>query len=74
MLVTYKYKARRDPAGSCWHVEDRTDSRYWYVTFSPLGEPHIVNWSTGRSVNPHSPTGRPIINAVRRALENEAKK
>ena len=73
MTDPYKYKARRDPAGSCWLVEDRTDARYWTVTFSPLGEPHIVNWRTGRSVTPYGPTGRPIVNAVRRALEAESK-
>lgn len=73
MHDTYKYQARLDSQGDCWSVEDRTDSRYWTVSFSPLGEPHIVNWRTGRSVNPYGPTGRSIVNAVRRALEADAK-
>ena len=74
MTDTYKYKAIRDIQGDCWLVEDRTDARHWSVTFSHFGEPHIVNERTGRSVNPYGPTGRPIVNAVRRALESEAKK
>ena len=73
MSDTYKYQARLDFTCDWWHVEDRTDARHWSVTFSRLGEPHIVNERTGRSVNPYGPTGRPIINAVRRALEAEAK-
>lgn len=73
MADTYKYQARLDPAWACWQVEDRTDARRWTVWFSRLGEPHIDNQRTGRSVNPYGPTGRPIVNAVRRALEAEAK-
>ena len=73
MSDTYKYQARLDSQRYCWLVEDRTDARHWSVTFSQLGEPHIVNWRTGRSVNPYGPTGRPIVNAVRRAVEAEAK-
>ena len=71
-MDTYKYQALRDNPGDCWSVEDRTDARHWSVTFSMFGEPHIVNQRTSRSVNPYGPTGRPIINAVRRALEAEA--
>ena len=74
MTDTYKYQARRDSQRYCWLVEDRTDARYWTVMFSRLGEPHIVNERTGRIVNAYGPTGRPIVNAVRRALESEAKK
>ena len=74
MHDTYKYKAIRDIQGDCWSVEDRTDARNWSVTFSHFGEPRIINERTGRSVNPYGPTGRPIVNAIRRALENEAKK
>lgn len=74
MSDTYKYQARIDTQGYCWSVEDRTDARYWSVTFSSFGEPRITNERTGRSVNPYGPTGRPIVNAVRRALEAEAKK
>ena len=69
MTDTYKYEARLDPAWAWWHVEDRAAARHWHVTFSPIGEPHIVNERTGRSVNPYGPTGRPIVNAVRRALD-----
>ena len=72
MTDTYKYQARRDNPGCCWTVEDRTDARHWSVRFSPIGEPHILNQRTGRSVDPYGPTGRPIVNAVRRALEAEA--
>ena len=74
MPDTYKYQARLDFTCDRWDVEDRTDARHWSVTFSRLGEPHIVNERTGRSVNPYGPTGRPIINAVRRALAAQAKK
>ena len=73
MTDTYKYNARLDSQRYCWLVEDRTDARHWSVTFSMFGEPRIINERTGLSVNPYSPTGRPIINAIRRALENEAK-
>lgn len=72
-MDTYKYQASLDITCDWWNVEDRTDARYWTVSFSRLGEPHIVNGRTGRSVNPYGPTGRPIVNAVRRALEAEAK-
>ena len=74
MPDTYKYQARLDFTCDCWSVQDRAAARYWSVTFSPIGEPHIVNERTGRSVNPYGPTGRPIVNAVRRALEADAKK
>lgn len=74
MSDTYKYKARIDSQGYCWLVEDRTDARKWAVTFSHFGEPRIVNERTGRSLSPYGPTGRPIVNAVRRALEAEAMK
>lgn len=74
MTDTYKYRARIDSQGYCWLVEDRTDARHWSVTFSHFGEPRIVNERTGRSLSPYGPTGRPIVNAVRRALEAEAKK
>ena len=74
MTNTYKYQASLDFTCDWWNVEDRADDRHWSVTFSPLGEPHIINDHTGRSVNPYGPTGRPIVNAVRRALEAEAKK
>ena len=73
MTDTYKYKARIDTQGDCWLVEARTDARRWSVTFSQFGEPHIINERTGRSLSPYGPTGIPIVNAVRRALENEAK-
>ena len=73
MSDTYKYKAIRDNQGDCWLVEDRTDARHWSVMFSMFGEPDIVNVRTGRSVNPYGPTGRPIVNAIRRALEAAAK-
>lgn len=72
MHDTYKYQASVNPDWDCWRVEDRTDARYWTVSFSRLGEPHVVNQRTGRSVNPYSPTGRAIVNAVRRALEADA--
>ena len=72
-MDTYKYQARRDNPRYCWSVQDRATARYWSVMFSMFGEPHIVNERTGRSVNPYGPTGRPIVNAVRRALEAEAK-
>ena len=72
MTDTYKYQARIEPDWDCWRVEDRTDARHWSVWFSRLGEPHVVNQRTGRSVNPYSPTGRAIVNAVRRALEADA--
>ena len=74
MSDTYKYKAIRDNQGDCWLVEDRTDARHWTVIFSRAGEPHIVNERTGRSLSPYGPTGIPIVNAVRRALDAEAKK
>ena len=74
MADTYKYQAHLDITCEWWNVEDRTDARHWTVEFSPLGEPLIVNERTGRKVNPYGPTGRPIVNAVRRALEAEAKK
>ena len=72
MPDTYKYQARLDFTCDSWHVEDRADDRHWSVTFSPIGDPRIVNQRTGRSVNPYGPTGHPIVNAVRRALEAEA--
>ena len=72
-MNTYKYQASLDFTCDWWNVEDRTDDRRWAVTFSPLGDPRIVNERTGRSVNPYGATGRPIVNAVRRALEAEAK-
>lgn len=73
MSDTYKYQARREVTCDWWHVEDRTDDRHWSVWFSRLGEPHITNEHTGRSLNPYGPTGRPIVNAIRRALEAAAK-
>ena len=74
MSDTYKYQASLDFTCDWWNVEDRTNDRHWTVRFSSIGEPHIHNVRTGGSVNPYGPTGRPIVNAVRRALEADAKK
>ena len=74
MTDTYKYKASIDSQGDCWSVKDRDTARHWSVTFSPLGDPRIINERTGRRVNAYGSTGRPIVNAVRRALEAEAMK
>lgn len=74
MTNTYKYQARLDSQRYLWSIKDRDSARQWSATFSMYGEPHIVNERTGRSVNPYGPTGRPIVNAIRRALEAEAKK
>ena len=73
MTDTYKYNARIDSQRYCWLVEDRPADRRWSVTFSMFGEPRIINERTGRIVNPYGPTGRPIVNSIRRALEAEAK-
>ena len=73
MSDTYKYQARLDSQRYSWLVEDRTDARNWAVTFSLFGEPRIVNDRTGRIVNAYGPTGRSIVNSIRRALEAEAK-
>ena len=73
MPDTYKYQASLDFTCDCWSVDHRTDARHWSVKFSPLGEPNIINERTGRSVNPYGPTGRPIVNSIRRSLEAESK-
>lgn len=71
-MPTFKFNANRRTNHPGWIVTDNT--RNWTVTFDPWGKPTITNTTTERDLNPYGPTGTPILNAVRRALETEHNK
>lgn len=71
-MSTYKYTATRRTNLPGWIVTDNT--RHWTVTYDQWGKPTITNVFTERTLNPYGPTGTPIINATRRALEAEHNK
>lgn len=71
-MPTFKFNATRRTNRPGWIVTDNT--RSWIVTYDPWGKPTINNAATGRPLNPYGPTGTPILNAVRRALETEHNK